>query len=155
MQVMANLWKKLFSEGFPLSRIENVTHTNNWISLSKRYREISCLKYALCEPPICLWIRYREISCLTNFIWLNDKNPKRKTDLEWSAQPIQHKKFQVDNDREYMGQSNMPKENIINLIFFNQYCQPQVGRHTFHYKKTYTVRLSQALSGSLSCSSLA
>ena len=35
-------------------------HTNNWISLSKRYREISCLKYALCEPPICLWIRYRE-----------------------------------------------------------------------------------------------
>ena len=29
---------------------------------------------------------------------------------------IQHKKFQVDNDREYMGQSNMSKENIINLI---------------------------------------
>jgi len=27
----------------------------------------------------------------------------------------------VDNDREYMGQSNMSKENIINLSSFNQY----------------------------------
>ena len=49
------------------------------------------------------------------------KNPKSKTDLEWSPQPIQHKKFQVDDDREYMGQSNMSKENIINLSSFNQY----------------------------------
>ena len=31
----------------------------------------------------------------------------------------------LDNDREYMGQSNMSKENIINLISFNQYCQAQ------------------------------
>ena len=53
------------------------------------------------------------------------KNPKTKTDSEWSPQPIQHKKFQVDDDREYMGQSNMSKENIINLISFNQYCQAQ------------------------------
>ena len=53
------------------------------------------------------------------------KNLKSKTDLEWSPQPIQHKKFQVDNDREYMGQSNMSKENIINLISFNQYSQAQ------------------------------
>ena len=60
------------------------------------------------------------------------KNPKSKTDLEWSPQHIQHKKFQVDDDREYMGQSNMSKENIINLISYIQYCQ------------------SQALSGSLS-----
>ena len=29
-------------------------HTNNCISVSKRYPELSCLKYALCEPPICL-----------------------------------------------------------------------------------------------------
>ena len=39
------------------------------------------------------------------------KNPKSKTDLEWSPQPIQ-----VDNDRENTGQSNMFKENIINII---------------------------------------
>ena len=64
------------------------------------------------------------------------KNPKSKTDLEWSPEPIQHKKFQVDDDREYMGQSSMSKENIINFISFNQSCQPQ------------------ALSGSLSGSSL-
>ena len=31
----------------------------------------------------------------------------------------------LDNDREYMGQSNMSRENIINLISFNQYCQAQ------------------------------
>ena len=53
------------------------------------------------------------------------KNPKSKTDLEWSPQPIQHNKFQVDDDSEDMGQSNMSKENIINLISFNQYCQSQ------------------------------
>ena len=53
------------------------------------------------------------------------KNPKSKTDLEWSPQPIQYKKFQVDDNREYTWQSNMSKENIINLISFNQYCQAQ------------------------------
>ena len=73
------------------------------------------------------------------------KNPKSKTDLEWSPQPIKQKKFQVDNDREYTWQSTMSKENIINLIIsFNQYCQALSGS------------LSGSLSGcSLSGSSLA
>ena len=33
----------------------------------------------------------------------------------------------VDNDREYMGQPTMSKENIINLNSFNQYCQVQAN----------------------------
>ena len=42
--------------------------------------------------------------------------------------PRDFDKFQVDDDRagrEYTGQSNMSKENIINLISFNQYSQAQ------------------------------
>ena len=39
----------------------NYEHTNNCISVSKRYTKLSCLKYALWEPPICLWIRHTEL----------------------------------------------------------------------------------------------
>jgi len=71
-------------------------------------------------------------------------NPKSKTDLEWSPQPIQHKKFQVDDDREYMGQSNMSKENIINLSSFNQYSILSSSGSLW-----LSLWLSLALSGSL------
>ena len=41
----------------------------------------------------------------------------QRVKLTWNdpLNPSSIKKFQVDNDREYMGQSNMSKENIINL----------------------------------------
>ena len=51
----------------------DANHTNNCISVSKRYTEISCLKYALCEPPICLWIRHTEI-IVHLFVWCQCHN---------------------------------------------------------------------------------
>ena len=77
-----------------------------WLRLSDRDSEPGLTLKSCRPPPTTHPTTFKHEGAVPH------KNPKSKTDLEWSPQPIQHKKFQVDNDREYMEQSHTKTQRV-------------------------------------------